>query len=108
MMQTYTLCERRDGSFTVLGVDHGYGKCTIVAENPKYLIGHIPGSSYASGQTRSYGQPQLTVFEKRGEWVQDADSNRRIEVNSYSGIIEVNIGRGWLKRAKENRVRQTS
>lgn len=107
MSQQYKLYENRDGTFTLQGVDLGYGDPRIVAENSKFLIGHIPGHTYASGQTRNYAKPHLTVYEKIGEWeyITGAIAIRRITVNSLFGVIELDIGRGWQKEARDERLR---
>lgn len=103
-----TLFERNDGTFGIVGVDHGYGKCVIVAENKRFLIGHIPGTTFANGTSRSYGEPHLAVYEKHGDWWEAEEGERgwkkrHIQVTDLMGLISLDIGRGWLKRAKEKK-----
>lgn len=107
MKPFYTLKERIDGSFTIVGVDHGYGSCTIVAETKEHLIAHIPGSSYASGQSRQYAAARLEVFTKMSAWRKLKGAAElpywEVDVHDHSGFIGMEIGRGWLKTAKAAR-----
>lgn len=101
MKNEYTLVETKTGTCYIEGISDS-PKNIILSENKDYLIIKTSGYTYASGQSRPYAQPEVFVIKKLSDW-KDHWLGQCVTVEGYSGLISADMGKGYLKKAQNER-----